>query len=227
MEAKNLLSQTDTPIGEVATRVGILDPSYFAGCSKKHVGVSPLRLPQQVRKILKPAKIILLSYGLKRISLRQNERVVARNSLNPLYAGRSDRRSRSTAHDRNRASSPSEKCRETPMPILIKAPANRTDTLSTYEIHEVVVNTSPETGRLASHLHDIGRHGRIRSERIEAVRDLSLITPNLYIPDYGSKMTSSIYIRGIGARIDRSAGHRTLCGQHPLPQQKQLRFRIL
>ena len=40
---------------------------------------------------------------------------------------------------------------------------------------------------------------------IEAVRDLSLITPNLYIPDYGSKMTSSIYIRGIGARIDQPA----------------------
>ena len=41
MEAKNLLSQTDTPIGEVATRVGILDPSYFARLFKKHVGVSP------------------------------------------------------------------------------------------------------------------------------------------------------------------------------------------
>ena len=41
MEANNLLSQTDSPIGEVATRVGILDPSYFARLFKKHVGVSP------------------------------------------------------------------------------------------------------------------------------------------------------------------------------------------
>ena len=88
---------------------------------------------------------------------------------------------------------------------LIKAPANRTDTLSTYEIPEVVVNTSPkQDASQAISTTSVGM-GRIRSERIEAVRDLSLITPNLYIPDYGSKMTSSIYIRGIGARIDQPA----------------------
>lgn len=88
---------------------------------------------------------------------------------------------------------------------LIKAPANRTDTLSTYEIPEVVVNTSPkQDASQAISTTSVGM-ARIRSEQIEAVRDLSLITPNLYIPDYGSKMTSSIYIRGIGARIDQPA----------------------
>lgn len=35
------------------------------------------------------------------------------------------------------------------------------------------------------------------------MKDVSGITPNLYMPSYGSRMTSSIYIRGLGARIDQ------------------------
>lgn len=45
----------------------------------------------------------------------------------------------------------------------------------------------------------------IEKHRILSPKDLSIVTPNLYIPDYGSKMTSSIYVRGIGARIDQPA----------------------
>ncbi len=43
---------------------------------------------------------------------------------------------------------------------------------------------------------------RIEQEKRVAIKDFSAIVPNLYIPDYGSKMTSSIYIRGLGTRID-------------------------
>lgn len=38
---------------------------------------------------------------------------------------------------------------------------------------------------------------------VDAMKNLSAIAPNFYIPDYGSRMTSSIYVRGIGARIDQ------------------------
>ncbi|MCI9608218.1 MAG: TonB-dependent receptor [Muribaculaceae bacterium] len=38
---------------------------------------------------------------------------------------------------------------------------------------------------------------------IATVKGASEIAPNFYIPDYGSRMTSSIYVRGIGARIDQ------------------------
>lgn len=38
---------------------------------------------------------------------------------------------------------------------------------------------------------------------IKAVNDVGVITPNFYMPDYGSRMTSSIYVRGLGARIDQ------------------------
>jgi len=38
---------------------------------------------------------------------------------------------------------------------------------------------------------------------ISAIKNIGTITPNFYMPDYGSRMTSSIYVRGIGARIDQ------------------------
>ena len=40
---------------------------------------------------------------------------------------------------------------------------------------------------------------------IESMKGVSEIAPNFYMPDYGSKMTSSIYVRGIGSRIDQPA----------------------
>lgn len=47
--------------------------------------------------------------------------------------------------------------------------------------------------------------GRAEAERlgIASMKNVSEIAPNFYIPDYGSRMTSSIYVRGLGARIDQ------------------------
>ena len=39
--------------------------------------------------------------------------------------------------------------------------------------------------------------------RIHSFKDASMMIPNFYIPDYGSRMTSSIYVRGQGTRIDQ------------------------
>lgn len=41
------------------------------------------------------------------------------------------------------------------------------------------------------------------SRHIYSVKELSSIAPNFYQPDYGSRMTSSIYVRGFGSRIDQ------------------------
>ena len=43
----------------------------------------------------------------------------------------------------------------------------------------------------------------IEREGVRSVKDLSAMMPNFYQPDYGSRMTSSIYVRGFGARIDQ------------------------
>ncbi len=43
----------------------------------------------------------------------------------------------------------------------------------------------------------------IERNGITAMKDVAQIVPNLHIPDYGSRTTSSIYVRGLGARIDQ------------------------
>lgn len=39
---------------------------------------------------------------------------------------------------------------------------------------------------------------------IEGVKGIGIVTPNFYMPSYGSRMTSSIYVRGLGARMDQA-----------------------
>jgi hypothetical protein len=43
----------------------------------------------------------------------------------------------------------------------------------------------------------------LEQHRIVTVKGVSDLIPNFYIPDYGSRITSSIYVRGIGARMDQ------------------------
>lgn len=40
---------------------------------------------------------------------------------------------------------------------------------------------------------------------IQSIKGLSDVVPNFFVPDYGSRITSSIYVRGIGARMDQAA----------------------
>jgi outer membrane receptor protein involved in Fe transport len=42
----------------------------------------------------------------------------------------------------------------------------------------------------------------IKEEKLDGLHEISYHVPNLFIPDYGSKMTSSIYARGMGGRMD-------------------------
>ncbi len=43
---------------------------------------------------------------------------------------------------------------------------------------------------------------RLEENKIDALPDVSAIVPNFFMPDYGSKLTSPVYIRGIGSRIN-------------------------
>ena len=40
----------------------------------------------------------------------------------------------------------------------------------------------------------------IEAKQIQNIRNLSAVVPNLFVPDYGSKMSNAIYIRGVGSR---------------------------
>ena len=59
-----------------------------------------------------------------------------------------------------------------------------------------VKNGADDAGREAvTHLDgvDVRRYG------LESPKGVAEIAPNFYMPDYGSRMTSSIYVRGLGA----------------------------
>lgn len=43
----------------------------------------------------------------------------------------------------------------------------------------------------------------IEHQGIGGVKDIITAAPNFFMPDYGSRMTSSIYVRGLGTRIDQ------------------------
>jgi outer membrane receptor protein involved in Fe transport len=43
---------------------------------------------------------------------------------------------------------------------------------------------------------------RVKENEIQSLSELSAVAPNFYMPDYGSKLTSPVYIRGIGSRIN-------------------------
>lgn len=43
----------------------------------------------------------------------------------------------------------------------------------------------------------------IENRHITSLKELTSLAPNFYQPDYGSRMTSSIYVRGFGSRIDQ------------------------
>ena len=55
--------------------------------------------------------------------------------------------------------------------------------------------------RIASPVTEVSL-AQMESRGIDDIGKLSSVVPNLLVPDYGSSMTSSIYLRGFGSRID-------------------------
>ena len=73
------------------------------------------------------------------------------------------------------------------------------------DIEEVVVIATPKENRKLRDLPvaaTVLSQDNMRANQVNSVKNLTGIVPNLFIPDYGSKLTTSIYIRGIGSRIN-------------------------
>ncbi|MDR1624668.1 MAG: TonB-dependent receptor [Tannerellaceae bacterium] len=80
---------------------------------------------------------------------------------------------------------------------------NPNDTIKTYNMDEVVITSSvKETNAFRTLPGSVSviSPQAINGRRINTLKDISSFVPNLYIPDYGAKLTSAIYIRGIGTR---------------------------
>ncbi|MFI3294662.1 MAG: TonB-dependent receptor [Rikenellaceae bacterium] len=81
--------------------------------------------------------------------------------------------------------------------------ANEPDTLKMVEAEVVTVtSSSKETNsqwKRASAMSIISPF-KAQQRNITDVKDLSSVVPNLFIPDYGSRMTTPVFLRGVGTR---------------------------
>lgn len=82
------------------------------------------------------------------------------------------------------------------------------DTTKVVDIEEIVVIASPKENtklrQLPTSVSLISQHD-MQAQQITSLKNISNVVPNIFIPDYGSKLTSAVYIRGIGARINTPA----------------------
>ena len=78
------------------------------------------------------------------------------------------------------------------------------DTISSIKLDEVVINASKNDLKIKELPAAVSviNISTLENENVETMSDLTSLTANFYMPDYGSKLTSPIYIRGIGSRIN-------------------------
>jgi outer membrane receptor protein involved in Fe transport len=76
------------------------------------------------------------------------------------------------------------------------------DTLTNIHLTEVVVSSTKETNDLKTLPGAISvlSSRQLDERKIASLTDLSTIIPNVFVPNYGSKMSPPVYIRGIGER---------------------------
>lgn len=86
--------------------------------------------------------------------------------------------------------------------------AQKKDSVMTTEMKTVeIVSTIKEGGNLREQPSSVSSIDaqRVEDNHITSLKGISTLVPNLYIPDYGSRLTSAVYIRGIGSRMNESA----------------------
>ncbi|MBO7136961.1 MAG: TonB-dependent receptor [Bacteroidaceae bacterium] len=91
-------------------------------------------------------------------------------------------------------------------PTLLSA--NEPDTLFVRDMDEiVVVSTAKEHASLRNQPLSSSSFGntQLQEKGINDIKDLTAHIPGLFIPNYGSRLTSSIYLRGVGSRIGTPA----------------------
>ncbi len=78
------------------------------------------------------------------------------------------------------------------------------DTLQLEQVTVTAVKQGGDLDRMPVSATTINRTDAERND-VTGVKTAASLVPNLHLPNYGSAMTSTIYIRGIGTRIDQPA----------------------
>ncbi len=82
------------------------------------------------------------------------------------------------------------------------------DTSKVYDLDEIVVVSQPKDGRLLRHQplsSTVVTQSEMQMLGVKDLTQLSQYVPSFSMPQYGSRLTSSMYIRGIGSRINNPA----------------------
>ncbi len=82
------------------------------------------------------------------------------------------------------------------------------DTSRVVDLDEVVVVSQPKEQvrlRLQPLSSNVFGSSQLQQLNVRDLSELSLFVPSFVVPDYGSRLTSSMYVRGIGSRINNPA----------------------
>ena len=85
--------------------------------------------------------------------------------------------------------------------------AEETDTITHVQLQEVSVVAVKERRQMRQQPVSVSMvdKNQLTANHITSLKGTSNLVPNMFIPDYGSRLTSAIYIRGIGSRINTPA----------------------
>ena len=82
------------------------------------------------------------------------------------------------------------------------------DSTLSVALDEIEIVSSPkETGTMRQQPASVTLIGKdeLDKHHITSLKGISVLAPNFFMPDYGSRLTSAVYIRGVGSRINTPA----------------------
>lgn len=83
--------------------------------------------------------------------------------------------------------------------------ADEADTLKVVDVEEVTIIAAPKENRKLREQPaavTLLSQQDMQNSQVNSIKSLTSVIPNMFIPDYGSRLTSAVYIRGIGSRIN-------------------------
>lgn len=83
--------------------------------------------------------------------------------------------------------------------------ADDLDTLKVVDVEEILIIAAPKENRKLREQPaavTLLSQQEMQAAQVNSIKNLTGIVPNMFIPDYGSRLTSAVYIRGIGSRIN-------------------------
>ena len=90
------------------------------------------------------------------------------------------------------------------LPLAAGRASDAADTLRTVDVDDIVIIAQPKENRSLRQLPTAASRltqQDMRGKQITGIKSLTGVVPNLFIPDYGSRLTTAVYIRGVGSGL--------------------------